>query len=114
MDEQLERVGHRRTVSVSVQAYSLVPMVLEATDHVCTLPERFLARFTDRLDSFELPLALPDFTLSAAWHPRSQEDPGHHWLREQLTQVALSRRGGQAPVPGGAAREADGPPPVRK
>ncbi|WNG18321.1 LysR family transcriptional regulator [Cystobacter fuscus] len=96
MDEHLEKQGHQRTVAVSVHTYTLAPMVLEATDYVCTLPARFLAGFADRLDCFELPLTLPDFTLSAAWHPRCQEDPGHLWLREQLIEVA--RRNGVSPA----------------
>jgi hypothetical protein len=41
-------------------------------------------RFADMLDSFALPLTLPDFDLFAVWHARFENDPGHAWLREKI------------------------------
>jgi DNA-binding transcriptional LysR family regulator len=93
IDEQLQALGASRTVAVSVHQYNLAPMVVASSDHVCTLPERFLSRFADRLDSFELPFETPAFSLLAAWHPRSHADPAHVWLRDQLSEIvrALDR-----------------------
>lgn len=88
LDEQLERLGRRRNVVLSVQHFTLMPSILAATDYVCTLP-RFLAlRFRDQLDLFGLPLQADGFTLSAAWHPRNHVDPASRWLRERLADVA--------------------------
>jgi DNA-binding transcriptional LysR family regulator len=99
VDEKLKALGASRTVAVSVHQYNLAPMVVAASDHVCTLPERFLSRFSDHLDSFELPFETQSFTLLAAWHPRSHADPAHIWLREQLSEIVRSLRGS---VPGEA------------
>ncbi|CAM2156848.1 LysR family transcriptional regulator [Pararobbsia alpina] len=88
MDDHLRERGLTREVSISVQQYHLVPLVLEATDLVCTLPERFLRRFADKLDLLPLPIEVQGFELAAAWHPRMQADPAHQWLREQLTAIA--------------------------
>ncbi|CDG84287.1 LysR family transcriptional regulator [Janthinobacterium agaricidamnosum] len=84
IDERLALLGMRRRVALSVSNYNLVPLILARTDYVCALPQCLLRRFSDTLDVFPLPLADLDFTLSLAWHPRSDNDPGHRWLREQL------------------------------
>jgi hypothetical protein len=50
IDEQLEEIGRRRRVVLSVHQFILVPMFLRITDYVATLPDRFLNRFNDDLD----------------------------------------------------------------
>ena len=87
IDEQLERIGRRRRVVLSVHQFILAPMFLQITDYVATLPARFVDRFANELDTFELPFKSRGFTLSAAWHPRNQADPAHIW-RKQLVAVA--------------------------
>jgi DNA-binding transcriptional LysR family regulator len=88
IDEQLERIGRRRRVVLSVHQFVLAPMFLRITDYVATLPARFVDRFADELDTFELPFKARGFTLSTAWHPRNQADPAHIWLRKQFVAVA--------------------------
>jgi len=88
IDEQLEKVGRRRRVVLSVHQFILAPMLLRITDCVATLPARFVYRFADELDTFDLPFKARGFSLSAAWHLRNQADPGHIWLRKRLSAVA--------------------------
>jgi DNA-binding transcriptional LysR family regulator len=91
IDEQLEKIGRRRRVVLSVHQFIHAPMFLRITDYVATLPERFLNRFSDGLDRYELPFKSRGFTVSASWHPRNQADPAHIWLRNELTAVAAGR-----------------------
>jgi LysR family transcriptional regulator, mexEF-oprN operon transcriptional activator len=35
-----------------------------------------------------LPFAVPDFTLSMIWHTRLDQDAGHAWFRELLSEIA--------------------------
>jgi DNA-binding transcriptional LysR family regulator len=84
MDEHLEALGRARRVALSVQHFTLVPDVLACTDYIATLPERLIARYSDRLDLFELPFDARGFSMLAGWHPRSQNDPAHVWLRETI------------------------------
>ncbi len=98
IDEALKALGKSRTVAVAVHQYNLAPMVVANSDYVCTLPERFLSRFTDRLDSFALPFETQTFTLLAAWHPRSHADPAHVWLREQITDIVRTLDRGTVPA----------------
>lgn len=87
VDTLLESIGRRRRVSASVQSYALAPIVVEASDLLCTLPKHLLQRFGPSLDLFEPPVALRDFQLSAYWHPRNQDDPAHIWLRDRIIEV---------------------------
>ncbi|MVA25035.1 LysR family transcriptional regulator [Agrobacterium vitis] len=84
VDDVLVAKGFERVACVSVQYYGLVPAILEATDLVCTLPARFLSKFSDKLDSFPVPVEIPQFTLYATWHPRFNSDPGLVWLLDRL------------------------------
>jgi DNA-binding transcriptional LysR family regulator len=88
IDEQLERIGRQRRVVLSVHQFSLAPMFLRATDCVATLPARFVTRFTDELDAFDLPFKAQGYRLSAVWHPRNDADLGHTWLRDEIGRIA--------------------------
>ncbi|WP_245284368.1 LysR family transcriptional regulator [Bradyrhizobium sp. WSM2254] len=88
IDDVLAKDGLTRCVAVSVQHYSVVPLLLQSTDLVCTLPERFLNRYRDVLQSLPLPFDTRPFTLHATWHARFDNDRGHQWLRQQLKDCA--------------------------
>ncbi|MGJ4944448.1 LysR family transcriptional regulator [Bradyrhizobium sp. HKCCYLS1011] len=88
IDEILAASGKRRHVAVSVQHYSVVPLLLQSTDLVCTLPQRFLSRYSNALRSLRLPFDTRPFTLHATWHARFNNDQGHQWLRQQLKECA--------------------------
>lgn len=89
IDDILAAQGLRRRVGVSVQYYSLVPLLLQATDLVCTLPARFLDRYSNVLVSTPLPFETRRFDLFSTWHSRFDSDSSHVWLREQLSLCAL-------------------------
>jgi DNA-binding transcriptional LysR family regulator len=76
-------------VVLSLHQFSVAPLFLKATDWVATLPARFVGRFAAELDVFPLPFAAGGYSLSAAWHPRFDGDPGHAWLRARLRQIAV-------------------------
>ncbi|MES2026634.1 MAG: LysR family transcriptional regulator [Pseudomonadota bacterium] len=84
IDDILKEKNLSRHVAVSLQYYSLVPLILQSTDLVCTLPARFLERYGDSLVSTPLPFDAKRFSLYATWHERFSKEPGHLWLREQL------------------------------
>jgi DNA-binding transcriptional LysR family regulator len=88
IDDILKDLGFTRRVSVSVQYYSLVPLILQATDLVCTLPARFVSRYPGTLTPLPLPFDAGRFSLYATWHARFDKDPGLVWLRHQLAVCA--------------------------
>ncbi len=92
IDAALAEIGRSRRVSVSVQSYALAPLVLNSTDCLCTLPGRFLERFTDSLDLFEPPLPLETFAMKLFWHQRMGSDPAHIWLRSTVLKAVLKNK----------------------
>ncbi|MGY2221395.1 LysR family transcriptional regulator [Pseudomonas gingeri] len=88
VDDALSEQGLSRRVGVSVQYYSLVPVMLQATDLVCTLPAQFLARYAETLESFPLPVQVRRYNLYATWHSRFDKDAAHCWLRKMLGAAA--------------------------
>lgn len=88
VDSALASLGRARRVAVSIQRYALAPALLSSSDCVCTMPRRFFSRHAGELDLFRPPLELPTMQMLALWHPRSQGDQGHAWLREQLYAAA--------------------------
>ncbi|NBA97502.1 LysR family transcriptional regulator [Pseudomonas sp. R5(2019)] len=90
MDETLQGLGRQRSIVYSVPQFILVPEILRHSDYVCTLPAMLLTRFSDVLDTFELPFPAPNFTLRLAWHPRNHADPAISWLRELIKDAVRS------------------------
>ena len=88
VDELLASRGRERRVAASVQSYALAPLVVSASDLLCTLPRRLLSRFSTALDLFDPPFELLDYELSAFWHPRRQDDPAHIWLRDRIAEAS--------------------------
>jgi DNA-binding transcriptional LysR family regulator len=88
VDDLLTATGRERRVTASVQSYALAPLIVEASDLLCTLPKHLLQRFGQALDLFDPPFELQDFQLSAFWHARNQDDPAHTWLRERISEAA--------------------------
>jgi len=84
VDQALAAQGRSRRVRVSVQSYLLAIEAVAASDMIATLPKALLMASHRRLAVFEPPVALPPFTLIAAWHPRVDRDPSHRWLRDHL------------------------------
>jgi DNA-binding transcriptional LysR family regulator len=89
IEEALERAGVAPRIVLRVPHFTVVPMVLERSDLILTLPAR-VARVYERRGHFKtlpLPLAVPAAEVALHWHERFDADPGNRWLREQL--VAL-------------------------
>jgi len=88
VDKALDALGRVRRVTVSIQSYALAPLILSKSDCLCTMPRHFFGQFARDLDFFPPPVALVPTQLLAFWHPRSQEDRGHGWLRDRLYAAA--------------------------
>jgi DNA-binding transcriptional LysR family regulator len=89
VEEALERAGLGPRIVLRVPHFTVVPMVLERTDLILTLPAR-VARVYERRGSFRslpLPLAIPAAEVAVHWHERFDADPGNRWLREQLVEL---------------------------
>ena len=93
-DAALEALGRRRRVAVSVPSFLALPDLLRASDLVAVAPERLL-RGVPGVALLKLPLDVPGFTMVAAWHERTHQDPAHRWARALLGAVAAGERAGR-------------------
>ena len=89
VEESLERAGVGRRVVLRVPHFTVVPMVLERTDLILTLPAR-VARVFERRGSLKAlppPIPIPPAEVAMHWHERFEADAGNRWLREQLAEL---------------------------
>jgi DNA-binding transcriptional LysR family regulator len=89
IEEALERAGLARKIALRVPHFTVVPMVLERSDLILTLPLR-IARVYERQGGFRsmpLPVPIPPADVAAHWHARFERDPGNRWLREMITEL---------------------------
>jgi DNA-binding transcriptional LysR family regulator len=89
VDRELEKLGRQRRIEVLLPHYLVVPHLLAATDLVATEADRLRKCFAHQLPlaARKLPFEGPDIEVAQAWHVRSDRDPAHRWLREQLAFV---------------------------
>jgi DNA-binding transcriptional LysR family regulator len=85
----MEAVGIRQSNVVTIESFFILPFLLPGTPFVTLLPyhigKRLSASVPIRL--LEAPFHIDPITLTMSWHPRSSEDPGHLWLRNQLEHI---------------------------
>ena len=75
-----------RKVALWEPSFLAVAGVVARTDLISTVPTRLAAHFAQSLPitTYDLPLPLPEPEFAMYWHPRSQDDGGHKWLRERV------------------------------
>lgn len=82
IDEALEPLGLHREIAVIVGGFSAALALARASDLIATVPERHTANLRTGMQSFPLPVPVPEITVSLLWHPRLDADPAHRWLRD--------------------------------
>jgi DNA-binding transcriptional LysR family regulator len=83
VEETLLAHGLTRRIALRVPHFMVVPMILERTDLVVTVPSR-VARVFERMGRFKTlkpPVAIPPADVRVHWHERFDQDPGNRWLR---------------------------------
>jgi DNA-binding transcriptional LysR family regulator len=89
IEEAFERAGISRRIALRVPHFTVVPMVLERTDLILTLPAR-VARVYEKRGNFKSlppPVPIPQADVGVHWHERFEADAGNRWLREQIVEL---------------------------
>ncbi|GCS35453.1 HTH-type transcriptional regulator LeuO [Escherichia coli] len=86
-DEALAKLSLTRRVGMSVNSFQVVPDILQVTDMIAVVPHRMVLTNND-LIILPLPLKVPGFTKSMAWHERTHRDPSHQWIRALCVEVS--------------------------
>ncbi|MBF7140889.1 MULTISPECIES: LysR family transcriptional regulator [Pseudomonas] len=105
VDLALGKMGRQRKITLRSQHYMMAAQVLQQTDMVITVPERFARRH----DLPFTPLPLPSVNTIEThlyWHESTDQDPANRWMREQLIELCADimapeqRAASPAPVVG--------------
>ena len=89
IEETFVAAGLSGHIAVRVPHFLVVPMILERTDLVVTVPSRVAAVFAQRgnFKVLPLPLRMPNFEVRLHWHERFHQDPANSWLREVMAEL---------------------------
>ena len=86
IDLALSKRGLRRHIAVEVPHFLSMPLMVQASNMLCTLPKRMAHLYADhfRLKAHAVPLRVPNFPIFLIWHSSADNDPAHRWLRDNL------------------------------
>lgn len=91
VDASLAPAVPRRTVPMVVPSYTSAMQIASHSDLLAVVPHSCLGNafmpdyaIANGLQSFELPLPVSTFNISAIWHPRLDHDPAHRWFRAEV------------------------------
>ncbi len=90
IDEALASARLQRDIAVTVAGFSEALALAGGSDLIATVPERHTGNLRDPLHSFALPLEQEPFTVSMLWHPRTDGDAAHRWLRGCVREVCTA------------------------
>ncbi|WP_280419502.1 LysR family transcriptional regulator [Nocardia carnea] len=92
IDDRLALHGRTRRVVSTVPDLTTALLAVRSGAVVCPAPAVVAKTTLPALGlcAFEIPLPLPEMTISLAWHPRNTPDPAHAWLRTLIRTVLES------------------------
>jgi DNA-binding transcriptional LysR family regulator len=91
VDEALAKLKLKRTVALVTPGFLAVPFVVARAPLMTTMPLRLARYFAEafQLATSPAPVELPSLAVSLLWHASFDHDPGHIWLRQTISAVAV-------------------------
>ncbi|MGH9089567.1 MAG: LysR family transcriptional regulator [Acidimicrobiales bacterium] len=88
----LRDLGVDRDIEMTTQSFVMAPLLVRGTRLVAVVHERIARDLADAADVcvWELPFDVQPVTEVMYWHPRSEADAGHRWLRECIAAAAAN------------------------
>lgn len=82
-DRVIDDYGINRKVFLTTPHFLVVPLLIENTDLIATVPRELGTVFSRYkcIKVFPTPIELPRFDLRQHWHPRFHHDSANKWLR---------------------------------
>ncbi len=86
IDLALAKRGMQRRIAVTVPHFQSMPVIVQTSDLICTIPRRMAQLYADnfRLRPHAVPLRVPQFPVYLIWHDSAEFDAGHRWFRNHL------------------------------
>lgn len=88
VDHELGRKRRHRKVHLRVTHYHAAVDIVAATSLIATLPQ--VAVRSTEVQTLAVPLKLPRSNVRQFWHRRTNQDPGHRWLRAVMARISLT------------------------
>jgi DNA-binding transcriptional LysR family regulator len=89
IEDNFRRKNVHRKIALRVPHFTVVPHILARTDWIVTLPRRaapFL-NVTGEFAVFELPIEIPEVSVTVHWHEQFEHNAANRWLREQVIET---------------------------
>jgi DNA-binding transcriptional LysR family regulator len=85
VDRQLSAQGIERRFSITVPGFSGLPAFLQDSPLLATAPGLLAGSLLQGFASADVPVSpCPTLPMYLIWHARTQQDPAHRWMREQI------------------------------
>lgn len=86
IDLALSKRGLQRQIAVTVPHFLSMPVMVQTSNMICTLPRRMAHLYADhfRLKSHAVPIRIPQFPIYLIWHESTDLDTSHQWFRNHL------------------------------
>ncbi len=92
VDRELDKLGHKRHVSVHLPNFVPAARTVMNSDLLLTVPKLFaedMVQTASDIELFELPFQTRSFDYSMIWHESYQHDSAHMWFRGLLRQAFI-------------------------
>lgn len=106
-EDAFREAGIHLETRVQIPSFSSLFRLLPGTDMVATVQKRMADLFVPTLPLRMLapPICIPPLHEAMIWHPRSELDPGHAWLRDRCVEVGTALGGAGSVAHDGSHRE---------
>ena len=86
VEEWLKRKGIQRHIQLHVPHFVAVGHILQSSDLIATVPERFAQKCERpfQLETSPLPFKIPTIAIKLFWHTKYHREPANMWLRQQF------------------------------
>lgn len=89
VDTLMARLGIQRNIRLEVPHFVAVGHILQRTDLLATVPERYATSCAEPfgLASLHHPIRLPEIDINLFWHAKQHQDPANRWLRQLMVEL---------------------------
>ncbi len=90
VDDALVELGYERNIRVFTRHYQNVPLLLDHTELIATLPTRAAQLYTQHhhLEIVDPPFAINPIEVKMVWSPLLHHNSAHKWFRNVLVELA--------------------------
>ncbi|OIJ65488.1 LysR family transcriptional regulator [Streptomyces mangrovisoli] len=85
---RLHRLGVDPRIEIIGEDFLTLPHLVTDSDRIALMPRRLAAKYAFLVDLHACPFDAPELVETFWWHPSRTADPGHLWLRDQITATA--------------------------